>query len=687
MTENEIKVYCRQALHAMLSVCDGASTRDMSGFNSTDSAFARSLAQQEFWTPRQEDALFRMLQKYYRQIVGMCGVEPHDLAKETTEGRTKEKAKREYVEKRQKEEEQKPFLTIDAAVLRLRSPFSFKDTAKSIPTRRWDANAKQWTYLVTLESAPVLMSLIADGKIDASDAAKAAITEVVSAKERFETGKKEVAEIKQNGVQEIDVPLKATLYDHQKKAFAIATALDSSALLMEQGTGKTFAAIAAAGKRFLDGQVTKLLVVAPNGILHVWKHEFEKFADFPHRVVLLTGTANQRRNAISSLQDDPKALTVGVINYESAWRLVDELRTWQPDMVICDESQKLKNGTTKQSKGLHSIGDKAKYRMILTGTPVTQGPMDFWSQYRFLDPRVFGYKFYPYRNRYARMGGYMNKQIVGYQNVEELAGKAHSIAYRVTKQECLDLPEEVDQIVYACLDPDAKRIYKEMERKMYTEIEGKDVNAQIVLTKLLKLQQITGGFVHSDDGTVVSVSSAKLDAFRDLLDGYPMDKKLVVFANFRAEIDGIVQVVRDCGRSVAVFSGDTPMDAREQINTDFQTKEHPNVLVLQAQTGGRGITLTAADTIIFYSLNFSLENYEQAKARIHRIGQTNKVTYIHLLTKDTVDETVLYALKNKKSVADLVVDRLKHINEMEFLQADAIKTAIKIFSYTPDDNE
>lgn len=680
----ETKVYCRTALEALLSVCDGARHQDMSGFNATDAAFARSLAAQEFWTPRQEDALYRMLQKYHRQIVGLLGVDPRDLVKETAEGRTKEhvyKERREAFEKlRQEEAQQKPQLSLDAAILRLRSPFAFKDVAKSIPTRRWDATAKQWTYLVTPESAPVFASLIAEGKIEATDAAKAAINDVIASKERFENGKKEVAQIKQNGVQDIVVPLKATLYDHQKRAFAIATALDSSALLMEQGTGKTFSAIATAGKRFLDGQVKKLLVVAPNGILHVWKGEFAKFAAFPHRVVMLTGTSAQRRAAIASLKETPDMLTVAVINYESAWRLVEELSSWKPDMIICDESQKLKNGQTKQAKGLHAIGDTAKYRMILTGTPVTQGPLDLWSQYRFLDPRVFGYKFYPFRTRYAIMGGYQAKQVVGYQNEQELAGKAHSIAYRVTKKECLDLPDEVDQIVYACLDADAKRVYREMERQMFTEIEGKDVNAQIVLTKLLKLQQITGGFVHSDSGDVVSVSSAKLDAFRDLLDGFPADKKLVVFANFRAEIDGIVNVVRECNRSVAVFTGDTPMEERERINVDFQTTEHPNVLVLQAQTGGRGITLTAADTIVFYSLNFSLENYEQAKARIHRIGQTNKVTYIHLITKDTVDETVLYALKNKKSVADLVVDRLKHINEIEFLQKDAIKDAIKIFT-------
>jgi SNF2 family DNA or RNA helicase len=679
------KVYNRDALNALLSVCDGASRRDFAGFNATDSGFARSLAHQEFWTGKQERALHFMLLKYARQIAALLGVEPADLAFETDEGRVREKGSAYAPTPQEPKEPEKPHLSVDAAILRLRSDYSFKDTAKSIPTRRWDANAKQWTYILNESTAQAFAKLIEDGIITASESVVNAIKSAAAEKERFEEGKHAVAAIKENGVQDIAVPLKATLYDHQKKAFAIATAIDNSALLMEQGTGKTFAAIAAAGKRFLDGQVRKLLVVAPNGILHVWKHEFEKFAAFPHRVVMLTGTTGKRKSSISQLGCADDILTVGIINYESAWRLVDEIKAWNPDMVICDESQKIKNGQTKQSKGLHEIGDAAKYRMILTGTPVTQSPLDFWSQYRFLDPRVFGQKFYPFRNRYAIMGGYQNKQVVGYQNEIELASKAHGIAYRVTKQECLDLPDEVDQIVYACLDPTAKKTYLEMEHKMFTEIEGKDVNASIVLTKLLKLQQITGGYVHSDDGTVVTVSSAKLDAFRDLVESYPNGKKLVVFANFRAEIEGIVNVVKDLKRSVAVFTGDTPMADREKINTDFQTQPDPEVLVLQAQTGGRGITLTAADTIIFYSLNFSLENYEQAKARIHRIGQTKKVTYVHLITKDTVDETVMYALKNKKSVADLVVDRLKHIDEMEFLQADAIKTAMKIFGYTPDD--
>lgn len=659
----EKKIYCRDALNALLNVCDGAKSRDESGFNANDSPFARSLASQSVWTSKQEKALFYMLQKYERQIISTFGVHPSSLARETDEGRVREKGT--FVSPHQQPKEpEKPYLSLDAAILRLRSDYSFRETAKSIPTHRWDANAKQWAYILNNTTAREFKKLIADGVITASESVLKAIDDFLVSSERFERGKNEVAKIKESNEITLDVPLKTTLYDHQTKAFAISTSIDNAALLMEQGTGKTLAAIATAGKRFIDGEITKLLVVAPNGILHVWKNEFEKFAAFPHNVVMLTGTTETRKRGIELLKTlSPNNLSVAIINYESAWRLVDELTSWKPDMIICDESQKLKNGQTKQAKGLHTLGDIAKYKLILTGTPVTQSPLDFWSQYRFLDKRVFGTNFYKFREKYAIMGGYEGKQVVGYKNTNDLAEKAHSVAYRVTKEECLDLPDEVDQIVYACLNSDAKNIYMEMERKMFAEIEGKEVNASIVLTKLLKLQQITGGFVHSDDGTVVSVSSAKLDAFRDLVESYPKGKKLVVFANFRAEIDGIVKVIQELGRTVAVFTGDTPMDAREQINKDFQEKPDPEILVLQAQTGGRGITLTAADTAIFYSLNFSLENYEQAKARIHRIGQTNKVTYVHILTKDTVDETILDALKNKKDVAELVVDRLKNINK------------------------
>jgi SNF2 family DNA or RNA helicase len=547
----------------------------------------------------------------------------------------------------------------------LKTAFSFKDQAKSIPTRRWDTEGKAWTYLPVADAATGLLAFVSDGSIVTTDDVKAVLNGVLESQDRFDAGKTAVASIKQNGVADVDVPLKAKLFDHQKKAFAIATSLDSAALLMEQGTGKTFAAIATAGKRFQDGEVKKLLVVCPSSIMHVWRAEFQKFADFPTDVKLVVGSSKKRVEILKNWQATPGTLDVAIINYESVWRVQEAVVGWAPDMVICDESQKLKNKDAKQTKGMFAIGDRVKYKLILTGTPVTQSPMDFFGQYRFLDSRVFGKNFYKFRDAYAIMGGYMHKVIEGYRNVDDLTDKAHSIAYRVTKADALDLPAEMDQMVYACLEPEARTHYRAMEKEMKTVIADKKADAQIILTQLLRLQQITGGFLKMTDGTFGLASKAKLNALSDLLESYPQGKKIVIFANFHAEIDAIEQTVRESGRVVEKYTGETTVDERARMVEDFQGKATPEVLVIQSQTGGRGITLTAADTIIFYSLNYSLENYDQTKARIHRIGQTMPVTYVHILAKDTIDEGVLSALRKKRNVADLVVDLKNNFSDGE----------------------
>jgi len=208
-----------------------------------------------------------------------------------------------------------------------------------------------------------------------------------------------------------------------------------------------------------------VLVVAPLSVLPVWQREFRDYADYPHEVRLLRGGSMDKRiEMLAAFPED--ALKIAAINYESVWReeMFKALLKWQPDMIICDESQKIKGPSTKQSKGLHKLGEIAKYKLILTGTPVSNSPMDFFSQYKFLNPNIFGRSFWAFRSRYAVMGGYKKKQVVGYQNKAELVRKAHSIAYRVTKAEALDLPETIDQELYCKLEPQAAKHYNDMKK-------------------------------------------------------------------------------------------------------------------------------------------------------------------------------------------------------------------------------
>lgn len=453
--------------------------------------------------------------------------------------------------------------------------------------------------------------------------------------------------------------LKVELFPHQVEAANIACSLKECALLMEQGTGKTLTAIATMAYRYKQGDIDSVLIVAPISVIPSWKKELQRFINFKCHFVDLTKKKEEERWDLLQELNQLEGLKVALINYESTWRFYTGLYAWSPDMIICDESQKIKRYNSKQSKALHLLGDIAPYKLILTGTPVTQSPLDLWSQYRFLQPGIFGKKFFPFKFHYAVMGGWMGKQIIAYQNLEELAQKAHSIAYRVTKEECLKLPPMLDQDLYLELGSSAKPRYRELKKEFATMLESGDtVTVPLVLTQLLRLQQITGGFVKTDAGTVEQVDTAKLDELKDILTDLPQEKKVVVFARFIPEIKAIVELAKKQGKNPLYLTG--KVVDRGAVVDKFQTDPSVKCLVVQIQTGGLGITLTAADTVVFYSTTFSYADYEQARARVHRIGQkSTSVNYIHLLVKGTVDEDILEALRQKRDVAEYIVDKLK----------------------------
>lgn len=436
--------------------------------------------------------------------------------------------------------------------------------------------------------------------------------------------------------------------------------------LFEMGCGKTLTAIAVAGAAYQMGAIQKVLIVAPTSVCSVWPKEFDDYADFKYKVNVLLGDKKHRIQELEALKAFPfKALKVAVINYESTWRegIFEALVDWKPDMVIADESQRIKTHDAQQSKAMHKLGDVAKYKLILSGTPVQNNAIDIFSQYRFLDPTVFGMNFYAFRSRYAIMGGFNQRQIIGYKDLDKLIKKEHSIAYRVTKEEALDLPEQTFLTRYIQLEGKAKTLYDQIKRDSFAELEnGGQITAPTVLTKLLRLQQFTGGFIQADGGLKPQhVFDGKLKALEEILDDYVIDagKKLVVFCRFRPEIDLIQALLEKKKIRYCSIYGDIKIDDRGDIVKDFQKNHETKVFLAQIDTAGLGITLTAADTCIYYSVNFNYAAYSQSLARIHRIGQKNCCTYIHLVVEKTIDATVLKALAKKEDLAKTVVDDWK----------------------------
>lgn len=473
-------------------------------------------------------------------------------------------------------------------------------------------------------------------------------------------------------------PVKANLYKHQIRGANMALrafgALDAKTPgggfgeLFEMGCGKTLTTIAVAGALYNLGKIDRVLVVAPTSVCSVWPHDLNQFATFPWEARVLLGDKKKRLKALNELENWPfKALRIAVINYESTHRegIFEALAAYKPDLIVCDESQRIKNPSAAQSKALHKLGDAAPFRMILSGTPVQNNAVDLYSQYRFLDPAVYGANFYAFKNRYCIMGGYGQHQIVGYRNMDELVEKEHSVAYRVTKEECLDLPQQTFINRYVQFTDAEQAIYEQLRKSSFLELEtGENVTATTILTMYLRLMQLTGGFLTADESTrPKQVNTTKLDALADIVDDYVVDagKKLVIFARFRAEIAAIENLLRLRKIQYGSIYGDVPMEERGKIVEDFQTNPDTKVFVAQIQTAGLGITLHAASTAVFYSYDYNYANYAQALARIHRIGQRLPVTYIHLVVDGSIDEKILAALENKEDMAKTVVDSWREV--------------------------
>ena len=469
-------------------------------------------------------------------------------------------------------------------------------------------------------------------------------------------------------------PVKVKLFDHQLEGWEAAVREmvyggGGYGLLYEMGCGKTVTAIAVAGTLYQMGLLKRAMIVAPASVCSVWPREFQKFADFPVECQILSGSTAQRRNRLQAMAEKhPEALQVAIINYEGAWRLPDPatksnvVRRFNPGLVVCDESHRIKKPTAKQSKYIHIVGDDADFRMILTGTPVQNNPLDFYSQYRFLDKSVFGTSFMRFKSRYAVMGGYAVNgravQIIGYRHLDELTEKAYSCASRVTKADCLDLPPQTFETRYVDMSPSGMRLYREMKRESIAWLGENPVTASNVLSRLLILQRLTGGYIRADDETTArQVDTSKLEALEDIiLDLDDAGEKCVVFVRFLDELAAITDMLnRNEIRHSAIY-GDVPMDERGELVNAFQADPDVKVFVAQIDTAGLGITLTAARVAIFYSPTWNYASYQQALARTHRIGQRNECHYIHLICPGTVDEDVMRALDNKKSLADIVVD-------------------------------
>lgn len=455
-------------------------------------------------------------------------------------------------------------------------------------------------------------------------------------------------------------------FSHQKRALnKIIKLKGNAALLMEMGTGKTKVAIDWAGIGFYNYGFRRVLVVAPLSVLGVWPRQIRQHSTAPARLLRLEGSTDHRVSLLRKLQKTPNddVLTYVVINYEGLWRetargvsIRDLLIGWKPDLVVFDESHRIKSPTAKQSRAAYLIAKSAPSRLILTGTAITKSPLDVFSQFRVIDDKIFGSNWSAFKYQFGVWGGFHKYQLKGYRNVNILTKRVRAHSYRVTKAECLDLPEKLYETVPVVLPDSFMKLYKQMAEEMIIELEEAPATAAIVLVKLLRLCQMTSGFVKDVEKVTRILDDSKLKVCIDLLgDLLEEDHKVVIFVRFRTDIERIAEKLAAQRVSHRILSGSVPPLQRDSIVQEFQEDPAVKVFIAQVQAGSLGIELTAADAAIFYSLDYNAANYWQAQDRLHRVGQTKKVTYYHLVATGTIDRVLLRVLKDKEDIAKAIL--------------------------------
>ena len=463
-------------------------------------------------------------------------------------------------------------------------------------------------------------------------------------------------------------------YEHQLKALEKSWASDTYALFMEMGTGKSKVLVDNIAILYDRGAIKGALIVAPKGVYKNWD-AIEFPTHLPDHIectkVLWEPTATKKKQAeLDTLFDDKGDLKILIMNVEafSTSKGLDFARSFLNifvgrALIGVDESTTIKNPTAKRTKNILKIGDLAKYRRILTGSPVTKSPLDLFSQCEFLDPYHLGHaSYYSFRARYANMvkrnfGGRQVQLVVSYRRLDELADILDKFSYRVLKEDCLDLPEKVFTKRLVELTPEQDKAYKQMKQMALAMLDNGEVMTTVnVMTQLMRLHQITCGHFKADDGTTTALKNNRMDALLQLLE--ETDGKVIIWANYREDIKNIVAALKKAygDASTVEYHGGVDPRVRQDNIALFQEKNGPTrYFVGNAQTGGYGITLTAANTVIYYSNSYDLEKRLQSEDRAHRIGQTGSVTYVDLIAENTVDDKIVKSLRNKINIANEIM--------------------------------
>ena len=459
-------------------------------------------------------------------------------------------------------------------------------------------------------------------------------------------------------------------YKHQLTALEKSWNKDNFAYFMEMGTGKTKVLIDNLAMLYDKGRVDGALIIAPKGVIGTWYNQ-ELPTHLPNHIenvsVLWQPNINKKqKEKLDTLFETGEDLHILIMNVEAfstekGTEFAKKFLRSHKSLMAIDESTTIKNPKAKRTKNITDLSNLAKYRRIMTGSPVTKNPLDLYSQCEFLHPYLLDFtSYYAFRNRYAEMKtlhmhGRQIQIVSNFKNLGELSDTLKNFSYRVLKEDCLDLPDKIYIKRNISLTTEQQKVYKSMKEKALAILNGKQVTSVSALTQLMRLHQITCGHFVADDGSVQEVKSNRLNELMDVLE--EIEGKAIIWAHYQHDIKKIIKSIEKVHGpgSVVDYYGLTAQEHRQPNIKKFQEDDKCRFIVGTPQTGGYGITLTQANTVVYYSNGYDLEKRLQSEDRAHRIGQKKSVTYVDIMAEETVDEKIVKALRKKINIASEVL--------------------------------
>lgn len=528
--------------------------------------------------------------------------------------------------------------------------------------KRWQN--REILFELSAANIEFLQTRLAPNTIWSSEAKQLVAQIQQKRKEQEETIQEKQAAV----LKDIDFPFVLPPFAHQHLAFQLSRDKYAFALLAEMGTGKTKILIDTAAYLFMTGQIDAVLVFAPNGVHNQWvKEEIPKHMP---RCVTYSALDFKARSTKTLKQFDSLlkfnhglrilSMNIECLQHDRLYQYVlTFLKAFPRNMVIMDESTDIKTPGSIRTKNALALRKYTLYRRIATGSPIPNGVEDFYSQFAFLDPDILGYQsYYTFRNHFCRMGGWENKKIVGYKNIDELQEKIEGWSFRIRKKDCLDLPESIYITLPFTMTAAQQKAYSDMKENFIYELENTEITAVNVISMLNKLQQITSGFIITKEGTAIDLMPLEENPKIKLVDKIlkEVDSKIIIWAAFTKDIENLAEYFRRKNVKFVTYYSKTSSAEKEQAKHLIRNDPEYRVFIGNPKAAGVGLNLAVANEVIYYSYTPDSKDREQSKARTERIGMTGSCTYTDLYAVDTINEKILKALNAKKNLSDSIID-------------------------------